>query len=460
MNIVTLFNGAYRIEGVLKLLTGIVSCVTAVMTVRLFPMALQLRSPAEIVALNKVLQERTSELEKANKASSQAKDEADHANKAKSEFLSRISHELRTPLNAILGFGQLLERQNSPDIQRNRVGHITSAGRHLLKLIDEVLDISRIEAGTLQLFPEPVCVADALQETLDLMRPLATERVIELSTASALDSGSFVLADRHRFTQVLLNLVTNAIKYTPEGGSVTVSCGASGNGVLRIAVCDTGPGIPVEKLTRLFTPFDRLGAEQSTVQGTGLGLALCHRLIEAMNGSIGVNSTIGEGSIFWVELPCAPPPLNRVSSLPKCDRVSPRQIASPEKHTLLYIEDNLSNLTLVEEILAEQPEIDLIAAMQGQLGLDLARKHLPDLILLDLLLPDLTGEEVIRQLRRDDRTRHIPVVVISADATADQINTLMVAGAHAYLTKPLDVSEFLQVVDEALSKNGTKAATT
>lgn len=351
---------------------------------------------------------------------------------------------------------ELLERQNSPDIQRTRVGHITSAGRHLLRLIDEVLDISRIEAGTLHLSPEPVCVAVALQQTLDLMRPLTTERAIELSTASALDSGSFVLADRQRFTQVLLNLVTNAVKYTPEGGSVTVSCASSGNGALRIAIRDTGPGITAEKLARLFTPFDRLGAEQSAVEGTGLGLALCHRLIEAMGGSIGVNSTIGEGSTFWVDLPCAPPPLDRVS-LPARDTAKPRQISCPGKRTLLYIEDNLSNLTLVEEILGDQPEIDLIAAMQGQLGIDLARKHLPDLILLDLHLPDLTGEEVIRQLWRNDATRHIPIVVISADATAHQIKALMVAGAHAYLTKPLDVSEFLQVVDEAISRNGAKA---
>jgi CheY-like chemotaxis protein/anti-sigma regulatory factor (Ser/Thr protein kinase) len=358
-----------------------------------------------------------------------------------------MSHELRTPLNAILGFGQLLERQKPTDVQRKRIGYILSAGNHLLNLINEVLDISRIEAGRMQLSLEPVCVADTLEETLDLMRPLATERNIQLSASVDIDAGVHVLADWQRFKQVLLNLLNNAVKYTPFFGGVTVSYHVTGNEKVRVLVSDTGPGIPPGKKARLFTPFERLGAEQSAIEGTGLGLALSQRLMQAMGGSIGVESGVGKGSTFWIELPRTKSPLELLP-VHKENNGAGQSNSEPATRSVLYIEDNLSNLALIEQMLADRPGTALLTTMQGKVGLDLARQHLPDLVLLDLHLPDLPGWDVLAQLKADPTTRHIPVVVISADATKRQINRLMSAGASHYLTKPLDITKFFRVLDE------------
>ncbi|MEY2505673.1 MAG: hypothetical protein QOH01_2 [Verrucomicrobiota bacterium] len=383
------------------------------------------------------------------KALREAKEEADRANHAKSDFLSRMSHELRTPLNSILGFGQLLDRQSPTEIQRPRIRYILSAGRHLLNLINEVLDISRIEAGNLQLSVEPVCIEEAIHEALDLMRPLAAERTIGLATSSPLESSTYVLADRQRLKQVLLNLLSNAVKYTAVSGSVTVAFSDSTKGLTRISVRDNGAGIAVDKLARLFTPFDRLGAEQSTVEGTGLGLALCQRLVQAMHGSIGVNSNLGTGSTFWLELPKAESPLQGLAA--QMNSTASERATEEESRRILYIEDNFSNVTLVEQMLAERPALELMTAMQGRVGLELARQHSPDLILLDLHLPDMPGWQVLAQLKADHLTRTIPVVVISADATVPQVKRLLSAGARAYLTKPLDIGEFFRVLDEALA---------
>jgi len=378
-----------------------------------------------------------------------ASTEADRANRAKSEFLSRMSHELRTPLNAILGFAQLLQMEVQTPEQRESVAHILKAGRHLMDLIDEVLDIARIEAGRLHLSPEPVPVADLLRETLDLMRPLAAQRAIRLETGALPGEDGHVRADRQRLKQVLLNLLSNAIKYNRDAGRVTLTCAQAPGDRLHIRVTDTGPGIPAALMARLFTPFDRLGAEQQGVEGTGLGLVLSKRLVEAMGGAMGCESALGEGSTFWVELPLAAAPAERLKELPP--EVLAAAPAPGPAATVLYIEDNLSNLRLVERVLAHRPGIRVLPAMQGRLGLDLAREHRPALIFLDLQLPDLPGYEVLRHLQGDPRTREIPVLVISADASPGQIQRTLAAGARAYLTKPLDVRGLLAAVDEHLT---------
>ncbi len=385
-------------------------------------------------------------------ALNQAKEEAEEANRAKSDFLSRMSHELRTPLNAILGFGQILQMQNLPATQNDRVGHIVSAGRHLLGLINEVLDIARIEAGRVELSLEPVSVVDTLTETLELIRPLAAERGITLHAPGgdhplALEH---VMADRQRFKQVLLNLLSNAVKYNQTGGGVHVELHETPTGRLRVSVRDTGMGVPEDMLKRLFVAFDRLGREHSEIQGTGLGLALSKRLIEAMQGVIGVESVVGEGTTFWMEMPRAESQLGRATRLGLIRGRPGALEPMAGQHTVLYIEDNLSNLTLIEHLLAERPEIKLITSMQGRLGLDLARQHRPDLILLDLHLPDLPGWDVLAELQAEGSTSAIPVVVVSADATPRQIERLMKAGARAYLTKPLEVEQFHRILRQVL----------
>jgi len=312
-----------------------------------------------------------------------------------------------------------------------------------------VLDISRIEAGRLQLSLEPVQVGETVRAALDLVRPLAAQYHIELR-ANGADVSQHILADRQRLQQVLLNLLSNAVKYNHAGGTVTVSCEDGAGERLRIVVTDTGRGISPEMFRRLFTPFDRLGAEATGVEGTGLGLALSKHLVEAMGGTLAVVSELGAGSAFTVEFPLAGAPAAVLDApgAPPTGRDEPT--AAPR--LVLYIEDNLSNLRLIEQVLSRRPHTTLLSAMQGQVGLDLAREHRPDLILLDLHLPDLPGDEVLRRLLDEPRTRQIPVVILSADATPGQSERLLAAGAQAYLTKPLDVRQFLALVDEHMSK--------
>ena len=382
---------------------------------------------------------------RAEKRMREAKDEAERANAAKSEFLSRMSHELRTPLNAILGFGQLLEMDGLGPDHAESVSHILKAGRHLTSLINEVLDLARIEARRLALSIEPVPANEVIAETLDLIRPLAAARSLMLSAEEAHGEAEHVLADRQRLKQVLLNLVSNAVKYNHEGGTVRVACEMATGDRVRISVSDTGAGIPPEQVERLFMPFERLGADRTATEGTGLGLALSKGLAEAMGGEIGVLSTVGRGSIFWVDLSKAAPIADGV---PEELDVGPTQAEPDGSMTVLYIEDNLPNFRLVERVLARRPSVMLLSAMQGSLGLDLARDHRPDLILLDLHLPDIPGQEVLERLRSEPTTSDIPVVVVSADATAGQVERLMASGARAYLTKPIDVRQLLRILDE------------
>jgi signal transduction histidine kinase/AmiR/NasT family two-component response regulator len=378
----------------------------------------------------------------------QARDAADQANRAKSEFLSRMSHELRTPLNAIIGFAQLLEMDEVDERRREPVGHILKGGRHLLVLINEVLDLSRIEAGQLQISQESVPLADTAREALDLVGPLAAMRDITLvADMDALAADCHVQADRQRLKQVLLNLLSNAIKYNRIGGRVEMSFAHPSDTRTRITVIDTGTGIAPEQLARVFEPFERLGAELGEIEGTGLGLALSKRLVEAMGGSITLKSEPGQGTTLTIELDSAEAPHADDAAIaliaPPADII---QNAAGGRYRVLYIEDNLSNLTLVQRILERRPAIELIPAMQGTIGLELAHEHHPDLIVLDLHLPGMPGEEVLKRLKADNTTSAIPVIVLSADASPRQIQRLLRLGAEDYLTKPLDVHRFLEVI--------------
>jgi PAS domain S-box-containing protein len=384
----------------------------------------------------------------AERAAEAARAEAERANLAKSEFLSRMSHELRTPLNAVIGFGQLLGLDDLDPRQQEGVEQILKAGRHLLALINEVLDISRIESGTMSLSLEPVHLGSVLAEALSLIRPMADEAEVRLTADPGELANLHVRADQQRLKQVLINLLSNAAKYNRRGGEIRIGCNQLPEGRLELTVADTGRGMTAEQLERLFDPFDRLGVEGTDVQGTGLGLPLSMRLMEAMGGTIKVESEPGAGSTMHVELNGADGPESETTTrnaTPAAADERPR-----ERRTIVYIEDNLSNLKLVERLLDRLPETRLIPAMQGKLGLDLARQHRPDLILLDLHLPDLHGREVLQQLKSDPATAAIPVVVLSADATPAQVERLRAAGAADYVTKPIDVEWLLDTVTGSL----------
>ena len=413
---------------------------------------------AAVVGMSVVAHDIT-ERKHAERALEEAKEEADRANQAKSEYLSRMSHELRTPLNAILGFAQLLELDELAEEQRDSLGHILSGARHLLGLINEVLDIAAIEAGRLPLSLEPVAVADVSAEAVSLIRPLADQHAV-LLVGPTLSCRTHVLGDRQRLKQILLNLLSNAVKYNRAGGSVQLACEPVEGGRLRVKVTDTGPGISAASLERLFVPFERLGSEQSGIEGAGLGLPLSQRLAEAMGGTLEVATTPGQGSTFWVELPLTEDPVEQAGRQQHDPPAGREQPEGPGTGlTVLYIEDNLSNLELVERVVRRRRGVQLISAMRPQLGLDLADEHHPDLVLLDLHLPDMPGQEVLRRLRAGPKTAGIPVVVLSADARPGLVTRMLEAGARAFLTKPLDVNELLALLDEIAEETKRAAST-
>ena len=406
----------------------------------------------------------------------QAQQIAVQANNAKIEFLSRMSHELRTPLNAILGFSQLLEIERLSGGQRESVEQITRAGRHLLELVNEVLDISRIDSGNMSLTPEPLAVDEMLREAIDLIRPLADARRIELIAGpGCLVGDRYVLADRQRLRQVLINLLSNAVKYNHPAGTVTLDGAPSPDGqAFRLSVRDTGVGIPPESFSRLFTPFERLGAEKTDVEGSGMGLALSKRLVESQRGTLGVESTPGSGSTFWVDLPVAAAPdpdikleifgallgeedlFGAPDPFVAAASAEPTPPPPPPERTILHIEDNEPNRRLVEMLVAQRPALRLLTASKGRDGLSLAREHHPDLILLDLHLPDTPGESVLHDLRADASTRNTPIVMVSADAAAVRRNQQHLEGtdfADNYLTKPFNVAQFLALLDTYFERN-------
>ena len=372
----------------------------------------------------------------------------ENANQAKNEFLSRMSHELRTPLAAIMGFSELLALSDLDERRKEWAGTILKAGQHLLKLVDEVLDISRIEAGELSLSVEAISVAPLLDEAIELIEPLAEGRRIEIHAPDLVDGSGYAQGDAQRLKQVVINLLSNAVKYNREGGEVRISVEVSGSDRIRIAVADTGPGIARESLSKLFTPFERLDCGPE-VQGTGLGLALSRSLVEAMGGTLEVESTPGEGSTFTIELARGEPVAVAEASTEERELIAARSYDGERR--LLYIEDTAANVRLVEQILESRPSVRVLPAGMGRLGLELAAEHQPDLILLDLHLPDIGGEQVLARLQADERTRQIPVVILSADATERSRGPLLDDGARAYLTKPIGVRDLLGVVDEYLA---------
>jgi PAS domain S-box-containing protein len=382
-----------------------------------------------------------------------ARDTAEQASRAKSEYLSRMSHELRTPLAAMLGFSDLLEMREPRDDQLRAIDAIQRAGSHLLSLVNDVLDIARIESGRESLSLAPVAVHALLEECARLVSHAAIERDIELNVDVTEGAEQFhVRADRQRLVQVVLNLLSNAIKYCGGGSHVELTATVI-DGDVEIAVRDDGPGLSDDEQARLFHPFERLGAERSQVQGTGLGLSLCLQLTAAMGGTIGVRSVKGAGATFWVRLRLATG--GDEESVVAAAVTGLLRDAEPDK-TVLYVEDNLATVGLVESIFALRPSVRLITAMQGSLAVDLAREHRPDLVILDLHLPDLNGDEVMHRLQDDPRTSEIPVVIYSADATQKQVARLLGEGAVAYLTKPARVTEFLGMLDRILADTSSK----
>jgi len=397
-------------------------------------------------------------LQKTNEELESARSDAVNANNAKSDFLSSMSHELRTPLNAILGFAQLLQTEKPPpsNFQAQSIEQILKAGWHLLELINETLDLAQIESGKVILSMEQVSLDDVMQDCKTMIEPQATQQDIHLSLTH-FAAPVYVHVDRTRFKQCLINLLSNAIKYNRPGGDLKVECTAVAPDRIRIAISDTGAGLAPDQIAQLFQAFNRLGQETGEAEGTGIGLVVTKRLVELMGGTIGAASTVGVGSTFWMEFaqaaatPLAGEQAERVAQplTAPADGMAPR--------TVLYVEDNPANLTLVEQLIARRPDLSLSCVTTGSLGIAFARAHLPDVILMDINLPGMSGIEAMKVLRADLSTAHIPVIALSANAMPHDIELAMKAGFFHYLTKPIKVSEFMDTLDAALKSSNANA---
>jgi PAS domain S-box-containing protein len=408
----------------------------------------------ERARLDQALQDKNAELES-------AKVVAEKANLAKSDFLSSMSHELRTPLSAILGFAQLMD-SDSPQptsSQKRSIDQILQAGWYLLELINEILDLALIESGKLSLSLEPISLTEVIRECQAMMEPQAQKRDVRMAFPQ-FKIPYFVKAERTRVKQVLVNLLSNAIKYNKVGGAVVVDCTISTEDRIRISVKDTGDGLTPEKLMQLFQPFNRLGQEAGVEEGTGIGLVVSKRLVELMKGVIGVESTVGEGSVFWIELNLTTE-LQPAADAPESTAIARAQVhAGAQLRTVLYVEDNPANLMLVEDLMARRPDIRLLTARDGNRGIEIARNSRPDVILMDINLPGISGIKAMRILADDMSTAHIPVVALSANAIPRDIKTGLEAGFFRYLTKPIKVNEFMDTLDVALNFAKAQSART
>ncbi|OOZ41472.1 hypothetical protein BOW53_03615 [Solemya pervernicosa gill symbiont] len=394
----------------------------------------------EPVSLTGTIQDITDQIE-AEQALIIARDEAEQANTAKSDFLSRMSHELRTPMNAVLGFAQLLEYESTlTEEQQSHIHEIIIAGNHLLALINEVLDLAKVESGKLDMEFEPLQLFPLIKECSALVSTLAEKRQISISINGVSDS--VVVADRTRLKQALLNLLSNAIKYNSEKGNIIIEVEALADRRIRVLVTDNGTGIPADRISELFEPFTRLSADKTYIEGTGIGLTLTRKIIEAMKGSIGVSSNVGVGSTFWFDLPQGTPEQSERFTRRSKHSDEPQQTIDKGRVNVLYIEDNSANMRLVAQFISKRPQVRLLEAATPSIGLELATAHHPDLILLDINMPEMDGYQVLKRLQKSDELRHIPVIAVTADAMPHDIKRGLEAGFSDYLTKPLNIEDF------------------